>query len=77
MFRLARKAFFLSAAFAAGAASSWALTRRMRAVADRYMPIEFRDRVRDNVSAAVSEGREAMRAREAEFKRTSERDPAK
>jgi hypothetical protein len=39
-------------------------------VTDRYMPAELRDRWRGNVSAAVTEGRDAMRAREAELKRT-------
>ena len=68
MFKLFRKVFWLSAAFALGAFSSWALTRRVRRVADRYMPAEIRDRFRDNLGAAVSEGRDAMKAREAELK---------
>lgn len=68
MFKLFRKLFWLSVAFALGAFSSWALTRRVRRVADRYMPAEIRDRFRDNFGAAVGEGRAAMKAREAELK---------
>jgi hypothetical protein len=70
VFKLVRKTVVVGGAFAAGAASSWVLTRRMRSVTDRYMPAELRDRWRGNVSAAVTEGRDAMRAREAELKRT-------
>jgi hypothetical protein len=70
MFKLFRKLFWLSLAFALGAVSSWALTRRVRRVADRYMPAEIRDRFRDNFGAAVDEGRAAMREREAELKGT-------
>jgi hypothetical protein len=70
MFKLFRKLFWLTIAFALGAVSSWALTRRVRRVADRYMPAEIRDRFRDNFGAAVDEGRAAMKAREAELKGT-------
>jgi hypothetical protein len=77
MFKLFRKLFWLLLAFALGCVSSWALTRRVRRVADRYVPTEIRDRFRGNMQAAVSEGRDAMREREAELKGTGARDGEK
>ena len=67
-FRLFRRLFVLILGFALGWASSVALTRRVRRVAQRYAPAEMRDRFRNNMRAAVDEGRDAMRAREAELK---------
>ena len=68
LFRLFRKFFWLLAGFALGAMSSWAATRRLRRAAERYAPAGVRDRMRLNVRAAVDEGRDAMRIREAELK---------
>lgn len=68
MFKMFRRFFWLALGFALGATSSWALSRRVKRVADRYVPSEIRDRWAGTVKAAVGEGREAMRAREAELK---------
>ena len=54
--------------FLLGLGSSWAVTRRVRRVAQRFAPADVVDRWSDNVRAAVSEGRDAMRAREVELK---------
>ncbi|HTL87166.1 MAG TPA: hypothetical protein VL856_18425 [Acidimicrobiia bacterium] len=70
MFKLFRRFFWLVLGIMVGWTSSWALTRRMRRVAERYMPAEVVDRWSGTMRAAVSEGREAMRAREAELKGT-------
>jgi len=68
MFRLLRRLFWLVAGFVLGVGSSWALTRRLRRATARYVPAEVRDRWAGTVRAAVSEGRSAMRSREAELK---------
>jgi hypothetical protein len=68
MFKVFRKLFWVMAGFAVGLGSSWVVTRRVRRVARRYVPAEIRDRWGDNMRAAVSEGRTAMRSREAELK---------
>ena len=70
MFKLFRRFFWLVLGIMVGWTSSWAFTRRMRRVAERYMPAEVVDRWGGTMRAAVSEGREAMRAREAELKGT-------
>ena len=76
-FAIFRRLFVLALGFLLGWVSSVALTRRMRRVAQRYAPVEVRDRFRDNVRAAVDEGRDAMRAREAELKGTGGRNGEK
>jgi hypothetical protein len=65
---------WVSVGFVAGAASSYAVVRRAKRVARRYRPPELVDRlqqnatgVRRNVSAAVFEGRTAMRERQADL----------
>ena len=63
-----RRLFWLLLGFALGLWSSWSLTRRLRNVAARYAPPEVVDRWSGNVRAAVHEGRDAMRTREAELK---------
>jgi hypothetical protein len=68
MLKLVRRFFWLVLGFALGAGSSLAVTRRMRRAARRYVPADVRDRWSANVRAAVSEGRRAMREREAELK---------
>lgn len=62
-----RRFFWLILGFALGIFSSWTLTRRLRRVAARYAPSDVVDRWSDNVRAAVTEGRAAMRTREAEL----------
>lgn len=75
MFRLVRKLFWLALAFALGAGSSFALTRRLRRFAARYAPPSVAERFRESVvafggevRAAVTEGRDAMHRREAELR---------
>ncbi len=68
MFKMFRRFFWLVVGFLLGCGSSWAFSRRVRRVAQRYGPAEVADRWSGNMRAAVSEGREAMRAREAELK---------
>jgi hypothetical protein len=63
-----KRLFWLVVGFLLGLGSSWAVTRRLRRVASRYAPAEVVDRWGGSVRAAVDEGREAMRAREAELK---------
>jgi hypothetical protein len=53
--------------FLVGLGSSWAAFRRVKRVAQRYTPGDMVDRWSGNVRAAVSEGRDAMRSREAEL----------
>ena len=64
-----KRLFWLLVGFLLGLGSSWAVTRRLRRVARRYVPTTVVDRWSGNVRAAVGEGREAMRAREAELNR--------
>jgi hypothetical protein len=63
-----KRLFWLLVGFVLGLASSWALTRRVRRIASRYVPADVVDRWGGNVRAAVSEGRGAMRNREAELR---------
>jgi hypothetical protein len=65
----------MSLGYVVGLASSYALFRRMRRAVRRYTPEELADRVGNNaqlvrrdVQAAVVEGRDAMRTREAELR---------
>jgi hypothetical protein len=67
---------WLMIGFLLGVGSSWTITRRLRRVATRYVPTELRDRWNANVRAAVAEGRDAMRAREAAFRDRSVRNTA-
>lgn len=71
MFKMFRRFMWLIVGFALGASSSWAVTRRVRRAARRYVPSRVRDRWSENVRAAVNEGRVAMRTREAELKGNS------
>jgi hypothetical protein len=66
--RFLRRFFWLVLGFVAGLGSSWALHRRVRRVAQRYVPAEVADRWSGTMRAAVTEGREAMREREAQLK---------
>ena len=59
---------WLVAGFLLGVGSSWTVLRRVRRVAVRLAPADVVDRWTEHVRAAVSEGRDAMRAREAAFK---------
>jgi hypothetical protein len=63
-----KRLFWLIVGFIIGLTSSWAVTRRVRRLAERYAPVEVVDRWGGNMRAAVGEGRAAMRAREAELK---------
>jgi sensor histidine kinase regulating citrate/malate metabolism len=63
--------------FLLGVGSSWTLMRRVRRVAVRLAPADVVDRWSESVKAAVSEGRDAMRAREATFKGSSARSGGK
>ena len=73
MFRLFRKFVWLVLGFALGVMSSWAVTRRVRRVVQRFAPTGVVDRWSDNVKSAVSEGRSAMRSREVELNQGFER----
>jgi hypothetical protein len=63
-----KRLFWLLVGFVLGLASTWTVTRRVRRVAQRYAPPDVVDRWSGTVRAAVTEGREAMRTREAELK---------
>jgi hypothetical protein len=63
-----KRLFWLLVGFLLGLGSSWAVMRRLRKAAARYVPADVASRWSGNVRAAVSEGREAMRSREAELK---------
>ncbi len=72
MFKRAR---WMTAGFVLGLGSSYALTRRVKRTVQRYTPPRVADRItgtaahlRDDVQAAVGEGRHAMRQREAELR---------
>ena len=69
-----KRLFWLVVGFLLGLGSSWAVTRRVRRVARRYVPAELRDRWGGNMRAAVGEGRAAMRAREAELNKNWARE---
>jgi hypothetical protein len=68
LFRLVRRLTWLVTGILVGWASSLAVTRRFRRATRRFRLIPTRERVRDEVRAAVREGRTAMRAREAELR---------
>lgn len=68
-----KRVFWLVVGFALGLASSWAVTRRLRRVAERFAPTDVVDRWSDNVRSAVSEGRTAMRTRETELNSSFDR----
>jgi hypothetical protein len=63
-----KRLFWLVIGFVLGLGSSWAVTRKLRRVANRYAPTEVVDRWGGTMRAAVDEGRAAMRSREAELK---------
>jgi hypothetical protein len=63
-----KRLFWLLVGFLLGLGSSWVIMRRLRRVAQRYAPTEVVDRWTGTVRAAVDEGRDAMRTREAELK---------
>lgn len=65
---MVKRLWWLAVGFVLGLGSSWALTRRLRRLAARYAPAEVIERWGTNVRAAVAEGREAMRSREAELR---------
>jgi hypothetical protein len=68
-----KRLFWLLVGFALGVGSSWAVTRRLRRIAERFAPADVVDRWSDNVRSAVSEGRTAMRARQTELNSSFER----
>jgi len=68
-----KRVFWLVVGFALGLASSWAVTRRLRRVAERFAPTDVVDRWSDHVRSAVSEGRTAMRTRETELNSSFDR----
>ena len=72
-----KRLVWLIIGFLLGLGSSWSVMRRVRRVAVRLAPADVVDRWSDNVRAAVSEGRDAMRAREADFKASSVRSGGK
>jgi hypothetical protein len=68
-----KRLFWLVVGFTLGLASSWAVTRRLRRVAERFAPTDVVDRWSDNMRSAVSEGRTAMRTRETELNSSFDR----
>jgi hypothetical protein len=68
-----KRLFWLVVGFSLGLASSWAVTRRLRRLAERFAPADVVDRWSDNVRSAVSEGRTAMRTRATELNSSFER----
>jgi hypothetical protein len=68
-----KRLFWLLVGFALGVGSSWAVTRRVRRIAERLAPADVVDRWSDNVRSAVSEGRTAMRTRESELNSSFDR----
>ncbi len=63
-----KRLFWLIVGFLLGLGSSWAVMRRVRRTASRYVPTDVVDRWSGTVRAAVGEGRDAMKSREAELK---------
>ena len=70
-----KRVFWLTVGFGAGIGSSLYATRKVKAAARRMKPEGIASRVSDNVTghvrdvrAAVVEGRDAMREREAELR---------
>lgn len=68
-----KRLFWLIFGFLLGIGSSWAVTRRVRRIVQRYAPVDVVDRWSDNVRSAVSEGRTAMRTRETELNSSFDR----
>ena len=68
-----RRLFWLILGFGLGVGSSWAVTRRLRRIAERFAPADVVDRWSDTVRSAVSEGRDAMRTRETELNSSFDR----
>ena len=68
-----KRLFWLIVGFALGLLSSWAVTRRLRRIAERFAPADVVDRWSGTVRSAVSEGRDAMRTRETELNSSFER----
>jgi hypothetical protein len=71
-----KRVFWLGVGYTAGIGTSWYAARKVKEAARRYTPEGLQTRVTDTVSglsrdvkAAVTEGRSAMREREAELKR--------
>jgi hypothetical protein len=74
-----KRVFWLTVGYGAGIGTSWYAARKVKAAARRYTPEGLGDRVSEtataisgNVKAAVTEGRTAMREREAELRRARE-----
>ena len=70
-----KRLFWLGVGFLLGLGSSFAVTRRLRRAAARYAPAEVVERwggqahaLGRDVRAALTEGRDAMRTREAELR---------
>jgi hypothetical protein len=71
-----KRVFWLAVGYGAGIGTSFYATRKVKAAARRYTPEGLGDRLSDTVTgisrdvrAAVTEGRTAMREREAELRR--------
>lgn len=77
-----KRVFWLTVGYGAGLGSSWYAARKVRAAARRYTPEGLGGRVSETVTgisrdvkAAVTEGRSAMREREAELRRPRAASP--
>ena len=68
-----KRLFWLIVGFSLGLLSSWAVTRRLRRMAERFAPADVVDRWSDTVRSAVTEGRDAMRTRETELNSSFDR----
>ena len=68
-----KRLFWLVVGFALGLGSSWAVTRRLRRIAQQLAPPDVVERWRGNVRSAVAEGKTAMRTREVELKSSFDR----
>lgn len=70
-----KRVFWLGVGYGAGIGTSWYAARKVKAAARRYTPEGLSGKVTDTVTgisrdvkAAVTEGRSAMREREAELR---------
>ena len=63
-----KRLVWLIIGFLLGLGSSWTVMRRLRRVALRLAPPDVVDRWSGTMRAAVNEGRDAMRAREASLR---------
>lgn len=68
-----KRLFWLVVGFALGLGSSWAVTRRLRRIAQRLAPPDVVERWSDNVRSAAAVGKSAMRTREVELKSSFDR----